>query len=179
MPSPAAAVWILAGAAFLAGLIILRTSGRFAKDARVGLATFCIFGLVAGLLGIANLVAIHRSRRISATGVIVSLSQYHGKHSHSNFEVRSEDGSLTSVTSDYTGDHLTEGDAVSVQLLSYESTLLHLTVLNGPFEGWTLDEGDGTTGSELTIGYGFFAATVAWVRRQYFLKERREIVDNS
>jgi hypothetical protein len=172
MPSTANAVFILVFAMFGAGMVLLLSSKKLNAgvknfDPRRKLATLCVCGAVAGLLGIINLVLVHRSNRSSATGVIVNLSQHHGKHDSSSFDVRREDGSLLHVHCDYAGTHLIPRETVHVDVLNYQSTLLNLNVLDGPFAGWTLTEWDGTLGSEVTISCGFIAALTAWVRRRW------------
>ena len=179
MPSRMDAVFILVMSIFSAGAVLLLSSKKFrtAKDVEPlkKLALLFAIGGVASLIGIINLVLVHRSGRSSTTGVIAYLIQHHGKHDHSGFYLPRQDGSLLRVKCDYAGNHLIPGETVHADVLDYQSTLLHLVVLDGRYAGWTLTEGDGTLGSLTLISCGFTAGLTAWVRR---LQVKRSIPPN-
>jgi hypothetical protein len=175
------AVFILLGALLAVGFVGYFGSDRLFTGPKTSsayrrLAGLCVGGVVAGMLGLINLVCIHTSNHSSATGVIVDLRQYAGRHHSSNFKVRSEDGSLLQVHCDSDSKRLIPGETVRVDVLNYHSTLLQLTVLDGRYAGWTLHEGDGSSGSEIAIGYGFLTAFAAWLRRRYIAKKTDESI---
>jgi hypothetical protein len=169
MPSTADVIFILAMSLFGAGMVLMLNSKAFrsAKDPepRKKLAIFCICGAFVGLLGVINLILVQGSGHSSATGQIINLSKHHYKHDHSSFYVLREGGDQLHVNCDYAGDNLVPGETVHVDVLNYQSTLLHLAVLDGQYAGWTLTEEDGTVGSEVTISAGLAAALTAWIRR--------------
>lgn len=114
-----------------------------------------------------NFAGIRMSRRSSLAGVIGGLRQSHGKGSSSSFYVWGADRRWRHVHCDYNGNRLINGETVAVDLLDFHSTLIHLTVLDGPYSGWSLTEGDGTIGSTFAVGFGLFlifAARAKWQR---------------
>jgi hypothetical protein len=170
MPSRGDAIFIALSAVYGAGMVLFLSS-KFNSGVRKfgphkNLAILGAFGAGAVLLGAINLVMVHRSKQDSSTGQIVNLREYHWKHAHSTFYVTKADGSLLHVTCDYAGERLVPGETVHVDVLEYQSTLLRLAVLDGQYAGWTLTEGDGTVGSEVTISSGLAAALTAWMRRR-------------
>jgi hypothetical protein len=54
------------------------------------------------------------------------------------------------------GDHLIEGESVSVETLDLGSMLLNLRVLDGQYSGYTLKEGDGSVSAGLAMALGLF-----------------------
>ncbi len=118
-------------------------------------------------MGLLNFAGIRMSRRSSLAGVIGGLRQSHGKGSSSSFYVWGADRRWRHVHCDYNGNRLINGETVAVDLLDFHSTLIHLTVLDGPYSGWSLTEGDGTIGSTFAVGFGLFlifAARAKWQR---------------
>jgi len=120
-----------------------------------------LFGTAFCAIGLANLIGIHTSVRSSFTGTIGGLRQSHGKNSSSSFYVLGADRKWRNVNCDYSGDHLTDGETVKVRVVNFHSTLLHLTILDGIYSGWSLTEGDGTVGSTFAVGSGLFLILAA------------------
>jgi hypothetical protein len=179
MPGTTDAIFLTLGAVLVVGMAELISSERlYPSPKKLGprkkLTIQIVFLIAVCLLAAINLALIHTSGRASATGVIVGLSQHLGKHNHSAFNVLRQDGSSLHVNCDYDYDHLITGEAVSVEVLNYQSTLLMLSVLDGPYRGWNLKEGDGTSGSEIAIGYGFLAAFVLFLKRRRLAKQLRK-----
>jgi hypothetical protein len=123
-----------------------------------------LIGVGCCLYGATNLVSIHMSGRSSAAGTLTYLSQYH--RSESSFYVQSADGRTIFVHCSYGGDHLIEGETVSVETLDIGSELLHLSVLDGRYAGWTLKEGDGSVGAEFNVALGLIVIFLSKVKRQ-------------
>jgi hypothetical protein len=154
--------------AIVSGIIGMIWAGRMSVGPRKGL-TRMISSMVLGggfaLSGLVGLVGIHTSDHTILTGHIVNLSQHHGKSSSSTFYVADDNGKPLKVRCDYAGNHLVNGEGVSVDELNYRSTLLSLTILDGKFAGWVLTERDGSLGAGFGIALGLFLAFSA--RRQW------------
>jgi hypothetical protein len=151
------------------GLIVIRFLDNGPRSAKKSPATkvillvsLCCIGVPACLFGLYNLVGDNLSKHSYATGVVTNMYLFHGKGASSHFDVRSSDGSLLHADCDYVGDHLYERESVSVDTLSFDSTLIHLKVLDGPYAGWTLNERNGTLGSFVMVALGSFFLFIAW-----------------
>jgi len=141
------------------------SNGRRKGSSRFLAASLFAAGLCA--MGLLNLIGIHTSRRSWTSGIMGGLKQSHGRSSSSSFYVFGPDRRWRYVHCDYAGDHLADGETVSVEVLKFHSTLLHLTIVNGPYAGWDLTEGDGTVTSSFIVGIGLFVilgARAKWRR---------------
>jgi hypothetical protein len=116
------------------------------------------------LFGLYTLIGISTAHRVTASGTVSNLSQVHGKGNNSDFDVRRSDGTLVQVQSSYSGDHVQNGQTVTVEILSFRSTLLHLHIDAGPWAGWDLRESaDSWIGWYLVT---FAAVILLWARKR-------------
>jgi hypothetical protein len=126
------------------------------------LVSLCCVAVPVFGYGLCNLVGANLSKHSYANGVVTKMDVWHKSGGSSHFDVRSSDGNLLHADCDYVGDHLYEGESVSVDTLSFDSTLIHLKVLDGPYAGWTLNERNGTLGSLAWIALGSYFLFIAW-----------------
>lgn len=154
------ASFVIAAALIVAGIATsIYWSGTLTRLPQVGWQRFvsgCLLGSGFCLIGIVNLVETRRSGHSFATGVVSSVGRSQGRNPKTTLVVLRADGTWLYANCDYFGNHLLAGENVSIEVLDYESTLLHLKVLDGQFAGWTLNEGDGSLFSIFAIAVGLF-----------------------
>ena len=136
---------------FLLGLpaIALILYGRASRNApprhpRALLAGVALLGLTLLWTNGLSLYFTKTSARPSLTGTITNLQQHHGKGAYSNFTLVPPTGQSQSIHADSTSSNFTEDAQAQVTYLAYNHSLLTLTLLTGPHQGWHLEESDGT-----------------------------------
>lgn len=144
-PEVVAIALLLAGA-IGAGIRALRVPPGQAR-ARWAFTGSALLGGLFCFVGSWNLIGIHTARHVAATGIITGLEEHDGRGSSSDFVVTPAAGQPLKVHCDYAGQRLQNTETVVVEELTFHNTLLHLQVLDGKNEGWSLSEGDGTNSS--------------------------------
>jgi hypothetical protein len=95
------------------------------------------------------------------------LVQHHGKYNSSDFHLITTKGDDVTIHSDYSGYRLIENEQATVKFVQYDHTLIDLTMLTGPNQGWHLKESDGSLSCWLLLLMGlagFWGARYEWLR---------------
>jgi hypothetical protein len=156
MPDYRSVGYILAFALFGSGLALVVVLSVWNKirssEQRTRLQLLGFFLLGSGMLVLAaiNLCAIYTSKLITVQGSVQHLYQSHGKSHSSSFSLRNQ-GVTQSLSTDYDGRQLYNGQQVLATFLSDTGTVTDLRVLDGANVGWTLHEGSGVATSLFEI----------------------------
>jgi amino acid transporter len=119
------------------------------------------------IFGSLSLLQIHFSARPTLTESISHLVQHHGKYASSDFQLIALNGANVGLHADYSGTRLIENERATVKFIQYNHTLIDLTMLTGPSQGWHLQESDGTVSCWLLFLMGlagFWGARHEWLR---------------
>jgi hypothetical protein len=143
---------------------------------------FGILGCALLPFGLFKAVETIRSARLTAQGEIRNLRQTHGRGAFSHFSLFNQQGYVSDqMTTDYNGSNLVEGESVEVKYVGFNGTVTHLRVLDGPYTGWSLQEGDGTVTSLFVACLGglFLFVTYAELRRRLHVASLRRMTSKS
>ena len=153
-------------AGVFAGLVLMLSRSRAgpgAKRSRVnaGLAIESLAFLIFGLL------TFHFDRtspRLQVEGNLWGARRYQSRSGGSVFSVTADSGGVATVRCHYEGPGLHQGDRLRVRYISYNSRLLNMTVLTGPYTGWELRE-SGAVWSGLMMAAVGLVCGIVWLRR--------------
>jgi hypothetical protein len=160
-------VLLLVGTLFISGIVGSIWARRLTegpKKRNMQFVSICLCGIAVCILGLYEFVGIRLSGHSLGTGVLTNPVQYNHGKSHGTFlHVHTADGRSLYVWCDYLGDHLVAGESVSVDALDFNMQVLHLTVLDGRYAGWTLDERDGSISAYIILALGLAFVVGAWL----------------
>jgi hypothetical protein len=132
--------------AVVVGLAWRRGSAEAHRWLSVG---FAVAGIASLELGLATLAFVQSSPRREVTGAISEPIR-----NGSSFRIATDAGQLVSIRCRYSGNGLREGARVRVRYVEYNRRLLELTMLNGPYEGWQLEEPYRKSGPVISVVLG-------------------------
>ena len=107
----------------------------------VGLA---LVGFALVSFGVANYYFIHSSPRLVVEGNLWDIRESFSKNERgTRFMVTDSSGHAVPIRCRYTGPGLREGDRARIQYVAYNSHLLEMEMLSGPYQLWHLSESSG------------------------------------
>ena len=125
----------------------------------------CGLSLISGALlvyGFMNFQLIHNSPRPVVEGNLWDIRESFGDgHDSSRFMITDAAGHAVLIRCNYSGPGLVQGERARVRYVAYNSKLLEMDMLTGPYQPWHLRESSGEQGwcAWVAIGAvcGFFA----------------------
>jgi hypothetical protein len=122
----------------------------------------CLVSIAFLAFGLINFQLIHSSPRPVVEGNIWDIHELTTTKAHSSrFMITDAAGKAVQIRCSYRGPGLQEGERPRVRYVAYDSKLLELDMLTGPYQLWHLHESSGEQGcwGWLAIGLvcGFFA----------------------
>jgi hypothetical protein len=113
-------------------------------------------------MGAATIYLVRTSPQLEIVGNIWAIGES-TRSIGSRFSVTADGGSnVAKIRCNYNGPGLREGDRARVRYVAYDRRLVEMTMLNGPYTGWRLEEPSQPMGMTLWVVLGVLSILGGW-----------------